>query len=224
MTTVAHVAWPLPIPLSGRSFYSPGTSAFIQVTDALRRDDVAGSICARTRSLSKTGEIGRTKTGRPRVVSTPPAVGPSRARARAEPDVGARARSLHAGNVESRTDSDIFMTQPRQSDDPLQLASSRSTRNRLDGRCDRGVTPRSRPAHQPRLDRTSERPLLPNPEVTFSLGISGLQPRHVEGKSHKTSGGAPSTPSSSRRNRKHAIKGQSSSQGPQPSTGRDCPE
>jgi transcriptional regulator with XRE-family HTH domain len=35
----------------------------------------------------------------------------------------------------------------------------------------------------------------PSPEVTFSLGISDQQPRHVEGKSHRTSAGASSTPS-----------------------------
>jgi integrase len=40
---------------------------------ALRRDDVAGQLCTVERSLSSTGEVGPTKTGRSRVVTIPPA-------------------------------------------------------------------------------------------------------------------------------------------------------
>lgn len=39
---------------------------------ALRLDDVAGALCTIERSLSKTGEVGRTKTGRSRTVTIPP--------------------------------------------------------------------------------------------------------------------------------------------------------
>jgi integrase len=39
---------------------------------ALRRDDVRGQLCTIERSRSRTGEIGPTKTGRPRTVTIPP--------------------------------------------------------------------------------------------------------------------------------------------------------
>jgi integrase len=40
---------------------------------AIRRQDLAGQLCTIGRSLSKTGEIGPTKTGRSRIVTIPPA-------------------------------------------------------------------------------------------------------------------------------------------------------
>jgi integrase len=39
---------------------------------ALRRDDVAGQLCRIERSLSRTGEVGATKTGKARTVTVPP--------------------------------------------------------------------------------------------------------------------------------------------------------
>jgi integrase len=39
---------------------------------ALRRDDVSGQLCRIERSLSRTGEVGPTKTGRSRTVTVPP--------------------------------------------------------------------------------------------------------------------------------------------------------